>query len=134
MVGKAEDLKFLEKEPEQKEQLVNGSKTINQVFVAVRRDEIKEQVKTAVIPTGMYRVIYADPPWRYGNTQPDYHEVQDDHYPTMTVKEICDLEIGDRKVAEIALDNAVLFLWVTSPILEESFEVIKAWGKNRFRL
>ena len=98
--------------PEQKEQLVNGSKTINQVFVAVRRDEIKEQVKTAVIPTGMYRVIYADPPWRYGNTQPDYHEVQDDHYPTMTVKEICDLEIGDRKIAEIALDNAVLFLWV----------------------
>ena len=63
--------------PEQKEQLVNGSKTINQVFVAVRRDEIKEQVKTAVIPTGMYRVIYADPPWRYGNTQPDYHEVQE---------------------------------------------------------
>jgi N6-adenosine-specific RNA methylase IME4 len=46
----------------------------------------------------------------------------------MTVKEICDLEIGDRKVAEIALDDAVLFLWVTSPILEESFEVIKAWG------
>ena len=36
--------------PEQKEQLVNGSKTINQVFVAVRRDEIKEQVKTAIIP------------------------------------------------------------------------------------
>ena len=113
---------------EQKEALVNGTKTINQVFVAVRRDGVKEQVKIAVIPTGMYRVIYADPPWRYGNTQPDYHEVQDDHYPTMAAKEICDLEIGNRKVAEIALDNAVLFLWVTSPILEESFEVIKAWG------
>ena len=31
--------------PEQKEKLVNGSKTINQVYVAVRRDEVKEQVK-----------------------------------------------------------------------------------------
>jgi N6-adenosine-specific RNA methylase IME4 len=109
---------------------INGKqgKSINSAYVSARREVVKEEVKTAEIPTGMYRVIYADPPWRYGNTQPDYHEVQDDHYPTMTVKEICDLEIGDRKVAEIALDDAVLFLWVTSPILEESFEVIKAWG------
>jgi len=109
---------------------INGKqgKSINSAYVSARRDVVKEEVKTAVIPTGMYRVIYADPPWRYGNTQPDYHEVQDDHYPTMTVKEICDLEIGDRKVAEMAPDDAVLFLWATSPILEESFEVIKAWG------
>ena len=109
---------------------INGKqgKSINSAYVSARREVVKEEVKTTEIPTGMYRVIYADPPWRYGNTQPDYHEVQDDHYPTMTVKEICDLEIGDRKVAEVALDDAVLFLWVTSPILEESFEVIKAWG------
>lgn len=25
-------------------------------------------------------------------------------------------------------DDAVLFLWVTSPLLEESFDVVKAWG------
>ena len=30
--------------PEQKEQLVNGTKTINQVFVSVRRDEVKETI------------------------------------------------------------------------------------------
>jgi N6-adenosine-specific RNA methylase IME4 len=109
---------------------INGKqgKSINSAYVSARREVVKEEVKTTEIPTGMYRVIYADPPWRYGNTQPDYHEVQDDHYPTMTVKQICDLLIGERRVAEIALDNAVLFLWVTSPILEESFEVIKAWG------
>ena len=109
---------------------INGKqgKSINSAYVSARREVVKEEVKTAEIPTGMYRVVYADPPWRYGNTQPDYQEVQDDHYPTMTVKEICNLEIGDRKVAEIALDDAVLFLWITSPILEESFEVIKAWG------
>jgi N6-adenosine-specific RNA methylase IME4 len=75
------------------------------------------------LPDGKYRVIYADPPWKYGNTMPDYMGVQDDHYQLMTVKEICDLPIKN-----MAQDDAVLFLWVTSPILEEAFEVVRAWG------
>ena len=59
--------------PEQKEQLVNGAKTINQVFVSVRRDEVKETIsKKTDWPEGKYRVIYADPPWTYGNSMPDY--------------------------------------------------------------
>jgi N6-adenosine-specific RNA methylase IME4 len=48
---------------------------------------------------------------------------QEDHYPTMPVSEICKLPVSD-----LALDNAVLFLWATSPILDESFGVIRAWG------
>lgn len=75
------------------------------------------------LPDGKYRVIYADPPWKYGNTMPDYMGVQDNHYETMTVKEVCELPVKD-----MAGDNAVLFLWVTSPILEESFQVVNAWG------
>lgn len=75
------------------------------------------------LPTEKYRIIYADPPWKYGNTMPDYMGVQDDHYPLMSLDEICALPIKN-----IAEDNAVLFLWVTSPILEESFQVVKAWG------
>jgi N6-adenosine-specific RNA methylase IME4 len=74
-------------------------------------------------PSGKYRVIYADPPWSYGNTQPDYHTEQRDHYPVMSLQEICDLPIK-----EIAEDDSVLFLWVTSPILEESFVVVKSRG------
>ena len=72
---------------------------------------------------GHYRVIYADPPWEYGNTMPDYFHEQRDHYKLLTAKEIAAMPVKD-----IAEDNAVLFLWVTSPILEEGFEVIKAWG------
>lgn len=75
------------------------------------------------LPTNKYRIVYADPPWKYGNTMPDYMGVQDDHYPLMSIDEICALPI--KKMTE---DNAVLFLWVTSPILEEAFEVVKAWG------
>jgi N6-adenosine-specific RNA methylase IME4 len=70
-----------------------------------------------------YRVIYADPPWDYGNTQPDYHPEQRDHYKTMSLDEICDMPIVD-----LTTDDAVLFLWATSPILREAFDVINAWG------
>lgn len=74
-------------------------------------------------PSGKYRVIYADPPWSYGNTQPDYHTEQRDHYPVMKLDEIMALPVD-----EWTEDDAVLFLWVTSPMLEEAFDVIGAWG------
>lgn len=45
------------------------------------------------------------------------------HYPVMTVEEICELP-----VPKFAADNCVLFMWATFPKLEEAFEVIKAWG------
>jgi N6-adenosine-specific RNA methylase IME4 len=32
------------------------------------------------------------------------------------------------EIRERCLGDAVLFLWVTSPLLEECFPVIKAWG------
>jgi len=75
------------------------------------------------MPVAKYRVIYADPPWAYGNNMPDSYGVQDNHYPTMTMKQLCDLPIR-----ELSEDNAVLFLWVTSPILFDSLDLIKAWG------
>jgi N6-adenosine-specific RNA methylase IME4 len=110
--------------PEQKVKLVNGDATINQIFVTLRRDEVKEQIKQTEWPTGKYRVIYADPPWQYGNSMPmDSVTQQEDHYPTMPVSEICELP-----VIGLAMEDAVLFLWATSPILEESFDVIEAWG------
>jgi len=77
-----------------------------------------------ITPTGKYRVLYADPPWDYGvHLQPDYHPEQRDHYATMTLEAIC-----AEPVREWAEDDAVLFLWVTSPMLEKSFAVVSAWG------
>lgn len=71
-----------------------------------------------------YRIIYADPPWDYGaHAQPDYHTEQRDHYAVMTIEQIC-----AEPVREWIEDDAILFLWVTSPILEKSFQVVRAWG------
>lgn len=103
----------------------DGKEITTAGVVRVARAVLSEQSvrNTPDLPASKYRVIYADPPWKYGNTMPDYMGVQDDHYPLMTIDEICALPIKD-----LAEDNAVLFLWVTSPILEEAFQVVKAWG------
>src|SRR5262249_24675909 len=74
-------------------------------------------------PTGKFRVLYADPPWAYGNSQPNEFGDARDHYPTMKLEDICALPVKDW-----AEDDAVLFLWTTSPLLRGSFDVIEAWG------
>jgi N6-adenosine-specific RNA methylase IME4 len=104
------------------------------LFAAVRDGQMtvtqakREYIRTTApepiaLPSSRYRVIYADPPWKYNNTQPDYYSEQANHYRLMDLDEICALP-----VSELAEENAVLFMWATSPILEESFAVVRAWG------
>jgi N6-adenosine-specific RNA methylase IME4 len=95
-------------------------------LVRVAKFENAKQDKTTPQPmTGKYRIIYADPPWKYGDPFliEGYKVSAEQHYPVMTIDELCLLP-----VKEITENNAVLFLWVTSPLLEESFKVIHAWG------
>lgn len=79
------------------------------------------------LPDGVYSVIYADPPWSYGNSgvigETDSYGHVGRHYQSMTIPELCALPIKG-----MVADSAVMFLWVTSPLLEECFPVIKAWG------
>ena len=111
---------FISKRPDIAKKVIHGEIKPAEAIRQIKRERIEKQ---APAPTGKFRIIYADPPWSYGNTQPDYHTEQRDHYPVMPLSDICALP-----VKEWAEDNAVLFLWVTSPILEESFQVIRAWG------
>lgn len=88
--------------------------------------QINHESKREAAPiAGKYRIFYADPPWAYGDTRTglEGYSAAVDHYPAMSIEELCALP-----VKEAAEDNAVLFLWVTSPLLEECFAVIKAWG------
>ncbi|MCK9519052.1 MAG: MT-A70 family methyltransferase, partial [Dehalococcoidia bacterium] len=80
-------------------------------------------MKATPVVEGKYRVIYADPPWKYGGSMNETYGTADKHYPTLTLTEICELPIID-----LAEDNAVLFLWTTSPMLEDAFKVINTWG------
>ncbi|MGA9855324.1 MAG: MT-A70 family methyltransferase [Gammaproteobacteria bacterium] len=96
--------------------------TVREMRRAVRRTKAGTR-DNVPFPDGKYRVIYADPPWEYGNEQPEYQTEQADHYPLLSMQAICDLPVKN-----LAMEDAVLFLWVTSPILRESFDVVSAWG------
>ena len=111
-------------EPEQQKQVIEKIVTGRaKSVVDARRQLRKNEVREAPPLEGKYRVIYADPPWKYGDERDGSTTGATDHYPTMSIQELCELPVRD-----IAEENAVLFLWVTSPLLEECFEVIKAWG------
>ncbi|MCQ5034405.1 MT-A70 family methyltransferase [Coprococcus sp. DFI.6.81] len=71
--------------------------------------------------TKKYGIIYADPPWRYNMSRG--HGVAENHYPTMSIEEICALPVAD-----IAAEDSALFLWGTFPQLKEAMRVIDAWG------
>lgn len=115
--------KLLKTAPERLEPVERGEKTMSQVIREVAREE--KQANVAALPTDKFRIIYADPPWSYGNSGSglDQYGPAERHYPAMTIAELCAMDI--RTVTE---DNAVLFLWVTSPLLDECWPVIKAWG------
>ena len=81
---------------------------------------------TKALPVGEKRwpIIYADPPWRYEDPEiASPNRAIENHYPTMTLEEICALP-----VAELASDDALLFIWTTAPKLAECIKVIEAWG------
>lgn len=90
---------------------------------AVRQAKHEAKVEAPELPSDTYRVIYADPPWSYGNAGLDDYGHAERHYPTMTIEELCQMP-----VKAMADDDAVLFMWVTSPLLEECFDVIRTWG------
>lgn len=49
----------------------------------------------------------------------------ENHYPTMTIQDICNLQVD-----KIADKNCVLFMWMTFPTLVEGLKVLEAWGFN----
>lgn len=122
---KTELLSLARMEPEAQQQaaemLVSGeAKSVKDAARLIRRAEIEAE---AALPSGRYRIFYADPPWKYGDKLTENYGGTQYHYPSMTISDLCALP-----VVEMAEDNAVLFLWVTSPLLEECFPIIKAWG------
>lgn len=88
----------------------------------VRVSAISEGNSPITGELGRFPVIYGDPPWRYEHVKTESRAIEN-QYPTMELEEICALPVRD-----IATDDAVLFLWATSPKLAEAMRVIESWG------
>jgi len=103
---------------------------LRKVVNELRRDErVKKLVEVSKTTTaisgelGRFPIVYADPPWRYEHIETESRAVEN-QYPTMALDDICALRVG----VKIATDDAVLFLWATSPKLAEAMRVVEAWG------
>jgi N6-adenosine-specific RNA methylase IME4 len=74
---------------------------------------------------GKFGTILADPPWQFtnrtGKMAPEHKRLL--RYSTMTLEDIFDLP-----VAELALPQSHLYLWVPNALLAEGLEVMKRWG------
>lgn len=134
-----------QKAPEEvKAKLRTGEVSINAAYKEIKKEEKKEELqikkneyekrvenntnndfKIDIYNTKeTFRVIYADPAWSYNDKQ-DTPQLggANKHYNTMSLKSLCELP-----VKEITEKDSVLFLWVTSPLLEDSFKVVNSWG------
>lgn len=69
-----------------------------------------------------FRVLCADPPWRFGDSLPGPGRGAAKHYPTMSVEEICAFPLPPLE------PDAWLFLWRVSSMQQEALDVMKAWG------
>jgi N6-adenosine-specific RNA methylase IME4 len=132
-VSAAADVAELPKE-KQREIVAKGEKEILEAAKQIRaqrsekrREERVEAVRsmanpTPELPQQRYPVVYADPPWRYEFAESDSRAIEN-QYPTMTLD-----DIRAMNVSGMATDDAILFMWATSPKLAEAMSVIEAWG------
>ncbi|MGE0206103.1 MAG: MT-A70 family methyltransferase [Hyphomicrobiaceae bacterium] len=125
----SESQRLAELPDEKKQALARG-----EIKPSVALRELKREglaAKVAQLPEGKFRVIYADPPWSYGDERGGLEKADTaaaGQYPTMPVEAICALAPYDRPITDIFAKDAVLFMWATFPLLTEGLMVIKAWG------
>lgn len=68
-----------------------------------------------------YQLIYADPPWQYGNKISN--GAAGNHYSTMTLQDLKRLPVWS-----IAAENSVLAMWYTGNHSQEAIALAEAWG------
>ena len=95
--------------------------SVKDLRVAIRDAAL---VDPPLMPEGTFNVVYADPPWRYEHSISNSRRIEN-QYPTMELEDI--KKMPERKDWIEIAEDAVLFLWATSPKVEEALEVMNAW-------
>lgn len=91
---------------------------------AIKAAQLAERAKA--LPAGKHQVILADPEWP-DETWSDNGKDRspENHYPTSTIEEIAARPVGD-----IAADDALMVMWITSRHLAigSHLPVLRSWG------
>ena len=81
-------------------------------------------------PSGLFSVVYADPPWRYGMRKWGKDTIMGSrgsdtrlNYDTMTQADMESLPVHS-----IAAATSLCFMWATFPTLPDAIALMKAWG------
>jgi len=91
--------------PQEIQEALSKPRQVSHVFNKVKKRQNLEQAHAAgtpPMPPGLYDIIYADPPWKY-DSEASQRGKADNHYSTMTTREICDLQVP-------SAPNALLFM------------------------
>jgi len=99
---------------------------VNGVYRRLKIAKQAEQIRKEPSPlpgNGPYRVIVIDLPWPYEKRDEDPSHEGVRPYHSMSVEEICAV-----KVASIAYEDCILWMWVTNHHVLEALELLDAWG------
>lgn len=118
------------KRPDLAKAVMQGTIKPAEAHRQMRRDEVSVKIKD--LPKDKFTVIYADPPWKYGNTfsggDAEFNSswtsfAAESHYPTMALSELKALD-----VISLSAPDSVLWLWATCPLIEDALELARSWG------
>ena len=70
----------------------------------------------------MYKVLCADPPWKFNDSLPGESRGASNNYPCLSVEELCTFPLPP------LADDCVLFLWRVASMQQEALDVISVWG------
>ena len=115
------------KAPERIAEIESGAKTVHQVQVEIKKEEVVERNKTITnFKTddliGEYDVVVLDPPWPMQKIEREVRPNQVGFdYPTMEEDELNDLKIP-------MADNCHVWVWTTHKFLPMALRLIEKWG------
>lgn len=116
-------------EPDEQDEIIDLAVTEGWDRNDIRKEVASRKRATVIqgqaVLEGQHRVLSADCPWIYNNSQPSGSNAQH-HFPGMTIEELCDLPVKAH-----ATRHAVMGFWVPAPMLYDDpgpRDVITAWG------
>lgn len=77
----------------------------------------------SAIPDRSISILYADPPWHYGHTEPTRDPAR--KYPTLHVYELAEMRPSIDRV--MSKSGGGLFLWTTGTQLRQAMRLLEAW-------
>lgn len=81
------------------------------------------------LPNKKYKIIYADPAWKFENYSDKWHKNRKESrwvenvYSCMTFEDMCKLPVKN-----ISYKDSICLMWVTFPKLKEGIALLEIWG------